>query len=111
MSLFKIMIHKKSICFPVVIIRKLNFKEKMQQWSKSGLVVERRTLRYEYKEIWPTCEGLWVEYRFHKIDSLREINFVVKLILDKGGGGELRKRRVYSLPFGNEEVLKVACCG
>jgi hypothetical protein len=48
------MIHKKNRCFYVIVIRKMNFKEKIQQWSKFGLVVEDRTfvVRYEYKERW-----------------------------------------------------------
>ncbi len=38
------MIHKKNLCsLPSQVIQKLNFKEKMQQWSKFGVVVELRT--------------------------------------------------------------------
>ncbi len=37
------MIHKKNLRFQVIVIRKLNFKKKMQQWSKFGQVVELRT--------------------------------------------------------------------
>ncbi len=42
------MIQKKNLCFQVGVIWQQDFKEKMQQWSKFGLVVELRTFTVRY---------------------------------------------------------------